>query len=456
LKGVVWNVCRQTLRHTDDAEDAFQATFLALACKASALHVGDSLGPWLYRVASRVAARARADRRRRADRERSGGPVPESEPYRGNPAEFEEISRALHDELCHLPERLRAPIVLCYLEGMTHDQAARELRCPVGTVRSRLARSRDRLRGRILRRGLVTTPAAFDNVLAASGPALAVPPHFPGSMVKVAAQLACEAAPMTGGCAIPARVATLLEGVLNVLRAKQLVGSMAALAAIGTVTVVAALSVFSASGQTGGGFDPRPLGPDGRRIGPPPPEDTFVKTYYVGDLLMLESRPPDNTKQSIEARKDLARCKVDMSPVIDMITAAAARGTWTVNNENGQELTSSHASDKRGPVGRRRTTVGQITPFYLSISLIIRQTKEGHEEVADLLRKLRRLVYSMNNPDGAQGFDREMAKLGVPAPDNAAKSAPAKPVASSDRKARISRLLDELRQEVENLPKDGE
>ena len=72
---MVLNVCRQILRHPDDAEDAFQATFLALACKAGTLRIGGSLGPWLYRVASRVAARA--DRRRRGDRERSGGPIPE-------------------------------------------------------------------------------------------------------------------------------------------------------------------------------------------------------------------------------------------------------------------------------------------------------------------------------------------------------------------------------------------
>ncbi len=104
---MVWNVCRQVLRQLDDAEDAFQATFLALACKASTLRIGDSLGPWLYRVASRVAARARADRRRRTDREQSGGPIPEPEADHRDGPGLDEIGAAVHEELDGLPERLR-------------------------------------------------------------------------------------------------------------------------------------------------------------------------------------------------------------------------------------------------------------------------------------------------------------------------------------------------------------
>jgi RNA polymerase sigma factor (sigma-70 family) len=479
---MVWNVCRRILRHPDDADDAFQATFLALAFQASRLRIGDSLGPWLYRVASRVAARARADRRRRADRERSGVAIPEPEPERGEAAGLEEIGRAIHEELAGLPERLRAPMVLCYLEGMTHEQAARQLACPVGTVRSRLARARDRLRGRITRRGLVTTPAALDALLTSSGPASTVPPHLSISLVKVAATLAAGAAPSTGGCTIPARVAALLEGVLNVLRVKQFVGSMAALAAVGIVATVAALSVFPVSGQTKDAVDPRPIGPDGRRIGAHRGEETYVKTYYVGDLLWIEGIPGEKLKQSADAGANVVQRMVDMSPVIDLITSTAARGTWTIHDGDGKDVTTSGEPVTRGPVGRRSTTVGHITPFYLSVSLIVRHTKEGHDEVADLLRKLRRLLDARNHPEGVQGYDREVAKVGfLPGPHDPSKPAPApvyivNPVrdnalpgphdpseparsaspTSPDRKARIGRLLDELRREVNKLPADDE
>jgi RNA polymerase sigma factor (sigma-70 family) len=442
---MVWNVCRQILRQPDDAEDAFQATFLALACKAGTLHVGESLGPWLYRVASRVAARARADRRRRSDRERSGGPIPEPESARGEAAGLEEICRVVHQELGCLPERLRSPIVLCYLEAMTHEQAARQLGCPVGTVRSRLARARDRLRGRIARRGLVNSTAVLGVMLTSSGRASTIPTHIPKSLVKIAAQLAAGTASLGGGgCGVPARVAALLEGVLIVLRTKQLVGSMAALAGVGIVATVAALSVFSASGQTDGASDPWPVRPDGRRIGARQQEDTYVRTYYVGDLLRLEPIPGG------------ARRRVDMSPLIDLITSTVARGTWRVNDSNGKEVTTSGATAARGPAGRRSTTVGAITPFYLSVSLIVRHTKEGHEEVANLLRKVRVLLDTRDNPEGAREDDRDVAKASLPGPHDPAKGTPPALNASPDRKARIGRLLDELRQEVEKLPNDGD
>ncbi len=198
---MVLNVCRQVLRDPDDAEDAFQATFLALACKAGTLRVADSLGPWLYRVANRVAARARADRRRRSDRERSGGSMPEVEPAAGDAPDRDEVPRVVHEELARLPERLRAPIVLCYLEGMTHDGAAQQLGCPVGTVRSRMARARALLHRRIARRGIVTASAAIGAVLASQASASAVPPHIPRSLVKVAAQLAAGTASLREGAA---------------------------------------------------------------------------------------------------------------------------------------------------------------------------------------------------------------------------------------------------------------
>jgi RNA polymerase sigma factor (sigma-70 family) len=120
---MVRRVCRQLLVDSHDGDDAFQAVFLALVRKARSIRVDDSLGPWLYTVANRVAARARAKRSRLGAREPSGRELPDM-PCRGDLDGFE-IHRVVHEELGRLPERLRAPMVLCYLEGMTHDLAAR-------------------------------------------------------------------------------------------------------------------------------------------------------------------------------------------------------------------------------------------------------------------------------------------------------------------------------------------
>ncbi|QEH36770.1 ECF RNA polymerase sigma factor SigW [Aquisphaera giovannonii] len=149
---LVLSLCRRFLRDRGEVEDAFQATFLVLARKASSIRNRPALSSWLYGVAYKVATRARGEALRRREREATGldfdpeAPAPAS-------AGPDEIAPAIDQELSRLPEKFRAPIVLCYLKEQTHDQAAAELRWPVGTVRSRLARGRALLRDRLARRG---------------------------------------------------------------------------------------------------------------------------------------------------------------------------------------------------------------------------------------------------------------------------------------------------------------
>jgi RNA polymerase sigma factor (sigma-70 family) len=157
---MVLGVCRQLLGDPHDAEDAFQATFLALARKAGSLRWPDRLGPWLYGVAQRKTRKVKQQKARRRKHEgrrvsRAGAADdrraarPELRP------EHREEAQALHEELGRLPEKYRAPIVLCYLEGHTHEAAAQALGWPLGTVRGRLARAREQLRARLARRGLL-------------------------------------------------------------------------------------------------------------------------------------------------------------------------------------------------------------------------------------------------------------------------------------------------------------
>ena len=149
---MVLSVCRRMLPELSDTEDAFQATFLILVRKAGTLRDRQRLGPWLYGVARRVAIRARAQAARRQSRERSGAEVAAMRPCED--VERFELLAVLDDEVSQLPEKYRAAIVLCDLEGLTHDEAARQLDCPPGTVKSRLASARNRLRRRLTRRGL--------------------------------------------------------------------------------------------------------------------------------------------------------------------------------------------------------------------------------------------------------------------------------------------------------------
>ncbi len=149
---MVLRTCRGVLRDDHEAMDAYQATFLILVRKGRSLWVRDSLGPWLHRVATRVAGQARAKKIRSLSLARR---LAETAPRA--PEGSEELIRVVHEELDRLPDRYRLPIILCDLEGQTCAEAARHLGCPIGTIGSRLARGRERLRGRLVRRGL--TPA---------------------------------------------------------------------------------------------------------------------------------------------------------------------------------------------------------------------------------------------------------------------------------------------------------
>jgi RND family efflux transporter MFP subunit len=160
---LVHNVCRRILLREEDAEDAFQATFLTFVRKAHAIGRRASVASWLYKVAYRIALEARARRQKIAGRERHGEESLAVQPSI-DPA-WDELRSVLDEELSRLPERLRRPIILCYLEGKTNEEAARELGCPTGTVFSRLSRGRDMLRNRLVRRGVTLSTATLMTVL---------------------------------------------------------------------------------------------------------------------------------------------------------------------------------------------------------------------------------------------------------------------------------------------------
>ncbi len=211
---MVFGICRRLLRHAQDAEDAFQATFLILVRKAASIGKRELLGNWLYGVAMRVAVRARCMAVKRRTREtidmeritEAGSP----------PTARMELSAAITEEVQQLPARYRVPIVLYYLEGRTSDEVAGELHCPVGTVKTRLSRAREMLRNRLIRRGLALSASAFSTALLAEVPAASLPPVLIDSTLKAAMSFAAGDAAVAGGV-VSADAAALTKGVLHAM-----------------------------------------------------------------------------------------------------------------------------------------------------------------------------------------------------------------------------------------------
>jgi RNA polymerase sigma factor (sigma-70 family) len=236
---MVFGVCLRILREAHDAEDAFQATFLVLARQAGPVGRPGSLAYWLYGVACRIArnARARAARRRRHETAAASQSAARREPEPGQ----EELRAHLDRELQRLPEKYRQALVLCYLEGKTNQEAARQLGWPPGSMSARLARGRELLRERLLGRGAAFSAGALLALLGQA--AAAVPARVYASAVQAALAVAAGKAALALSPAVldladdtetaptPGR-----RGVLTILLAALL------LAALGTAVAAATLS----------------------------------------------------------------------------------------------------------------------------------------------------------------------------------------------------------------------
>src|SRR5438445_4622815 len=170
---MVLGVWRGTLRNAHDAEDAFQATFLVLVCKASSIRPRDRVGNWLYGVAYRTALKARTMNTRRRIKESGARDVARPEP---TTAPEDEILKHLDAEISRLPDKYRVPVVLCELEGKSRKEAARLLGLAEGTLSWRLAWARKTLARRLARRGLALSAGALTAALSGAMASAGVPP----------------------------------------------------------------------------------------------------------------------------------------------------------------------------------------------------------------------------------------------------------------------------------------
>jgi RNA polymerase sigma factor (sigma-70 family) len=179
---MVLDLCRRLLHHEHDREDAFQATFLVLVCKAGSIGKRRSVGSWLYKVAYRVALEARARAAKRAVREKQIVASPACEP--ADDLVWRDLRPVLDEVVSRLPAKYRAPFVLCFLQGKTKQEAAKELGCPEGTVSSRLAWARERLRTQLARRGVTLSTGLFVGVLTADARAAALPSALVAATIR--------------------------------------------------------------------------------------------------------------------------------------------------------------------------------------------------------------------------------------------------------------------------------
>jgi RNA polymerase sigma factor (sigma-70 family) len=302
----VFGVCRRVLGDVHAAEDAFQTTFLVLVRKAGCVRKRHSLGSFLYGVAYRTAARARVQTAVRRSRERAAVTAT------SHPDALDALSRAeacavLHEEMAHLPNKYRRPLVLCYLEGKTHEQAAHEMAWPKSSVASRLKRGCELLGQRLSRRGVVLSAGVLA-VLLADQTARAVPAVLTLATVRLAAQA------LAGN----ATAGTVVGGVLTGVSATRRAALLGLLVTFGLV--VAGVGVLGSQQQEPKADPPPPVG---RPTEQPPDEKPRKKVEHNGPIspgiqalatastdIIIADVVDTNPTKAMEGARDTVKLKV--------------------------------------------------------------------------------------------------------------------------------------------------
>jgi C-terminal peptidase prc len=331
---LVWGVCRRALRHQQDAEDAFQATFLVLARRAGTVRWRDSVRNWLYEVASRLSAEARVKAARRRLHEGRAAAQARTETLPDDAAR--ELGAVLDEELRRLPPRLRAPLLLCYLEGRTSDQAARELSWSLRTLQRRLAQGRELLRMRLTRRGLTLSAALLAPALGRSAD---VPALLAITTIKTAVAFAA------GAGAVPARAAALAHGMLRGMVMTRVKFAAVLLLVLGTITGVGVLTY-------------QPFGNSAAAEPPAQPRQTKPAGKEEGGTKEA-ARKPTPFGHRLWAIMDLVRQKHPEPPAREDMILGAAQALYKAAKE-------SPPDDLKGRVARIQTRE-QLNAFFQEV-----------------------------------------------------------------------------------------
>jgi RNA polymerase sigma factor (sigma-70 family) len=290
-------LCRQMLRDAQEAEDAFQAAFLVLVRNARSIRKRPSLSAWLYGVAYKVAARLRGRAERRRTRERPGVDLSVL-PAAAEPV-TPDLRLVLQEEIRRLPDKYRTPVILCYLEGKTNEEAARELDWPTGTVKARLSRAREMLRMRLARRGLGAAAALLGEDSLARNTASVVPFFLLESTLRAGMRLASQG--VAGGLAT-ARAIALAKAVAAAMPLAKLKGT--------AVVLVAALMVGAGTSLTY--LTPNhPTSTAANSGQPAPSADDAPPAVAPQDVAKDDAKPNPVPEKKAESRCTDNVCKLD-------------------------------------------------------------------------------------------------------------------------------------------------
>jgi RNA polymerase sigma factor (sigma-70 family) len=348
---VVLAVCQRVLRNLHDAEDAFQATFLVLARKGASVRKHHSLAAWLHRVALNLARTASATAAQRQAREREVVPIPATDTV--DDVASRDWQQLLHEEVDRLPKKYRVPVILCHFKGATHDEAARQLGWPLGTVSGRLARARGMLRTRLARRGLALTTAGLAAMLTAEASAV-VPPALLGLTLRAAVSFAA-------GGAVSAGVVALAKGALQTMTATKLMLVLLVLSAVGLLGSLFALGGSAREGPRGDDSAPgvialrAPVAPPREKKESDMAESEPVRVEGLEFVALIPKRIPVPDGAARDVALGLRITNISDKPltisVFDVILP------WIVNTVDGVKL---------GAELRRKDTPKHLPPVTLA------------------------------------------------------------------------------------------
>ncbi len=382
---LVLSVCRRVLRHVQDAEDACQATFLVLARKAASIRKRDSVASWLHGVAYRVARKLKATAARRR--------VPESLPVDLPAAEttpettWREVQVVLDEELQRLPDKYRAPLVLCSLEGKTRDEAAQQLGWTEGTLRGRLERGRERLRARLSRRGLTLSAALLATMLSQSTAATALPASLVGGIVPAASALAAGKATATG--LVSPSVAALVEGVVQTMLVAKLKIIVWAALAIGVLSAGAGVLAYQKA---------VPEAVSEGKAGPPQPPPPRAEATRIVLQDVQQKGQQERLQTLLKARVEVAEAELDARRreflagrgILDNLMGASlrlVRAQQELNPNKADQLPTLEAHEKLMKeifeTNKARFNAGRIAPqdfkeaefYYLEAQIWLERAK---------------------------------------------------------------------------------